>query len=128
MPKFVYDTRFLVEYFYSKDSSFLQRAKEFVIRNKDCYVSTLTVYEIYLLSLKKEGREIARMRLEVILDQFRTVDVDEEIAVAAAELRHKHQVPMADGIIAATCRTLEARCVTDDPHFAAVKEIKTLWI
>jgi predicted nucleic acid-binding protein len=128
MLKFVYDTRFLVEYFYSTDNKFLQRAKDFIIKNKDGHISTLTVHEIYLLSLAKEGRETARIRLQVLLDRFRTVDVNAEIAVSAAELRQRHRIPMADGVIAATCKTLNARCVTDDPHFSAIKEVRTLWI
>jgi predicted nucleic acid-binding protein len=86
------------------------------------------VHEIYLLSLRKEGREAARVRLQVILDLFRIVDVNAEIAVGAAELRNKHRVPMADGVIAATCKWLEARCITDDPHFGVMKEIKTIWL
>jgi predicted nucleic acid-binding protein len=128
MPKLIYDTRFLVEYFYSTDIKFLQTAKDFIIKNKGGYISTLTVHEIYLLSLAKEGRETARIRLQVLLDRFRAVDVNAEIAVSAAELRQKHRVPMVDGVIAATCKTLNARCVTDDPHFSAIKEVRTLWI
>lgn len=128
MPRLVYDTRFFAEYFYSTDGTILERAKEFMARSKERYVSTLTLHEIYLLSLKKEGRATARVRLQVLEDQFHTVDVDEEIAVSAAELRNRHRIPMADGIIAATCRLLEARCVTDDPHFSTLKEIKTQWM
>jgi len=128
MPKFVYDTRFFAEYFYSADSALLEKAKSFITKNRDRYVSALTVLELYLLSLRKEGRETARVRLQVLLDSFHVVGVDVKIAVAAAELRHKHKIPMADGVIAATCTSLDARCVTDDPHFAALKDVKTLWI
>jgi predicted nucleic acid-binding protein len=128
MPKLIFDTRFFVEYFYSTNRDFIERAKSFVTRNKERFVSTLTIHETYLLSLRKEGRETAQMRLQVILDLFRAVDVNPEIAVAAAELRHKHKIPMADGVIAATCRSYSSLCVTDDPHFQELKEIKTLWI
>ena len=128
MRELVFDTRFFVEYFYSADNKFLQRANDFIVRNKGGYVSALTVHEIYLLSLKKEGREIARIRLQGLLDRFRVVDVGAEIAVSAAELRQRHKIPMADGVIAATCAELNASCVTDDPHFHEVKQVSTLWI
>lgn len=128
MPKLVYDTRFFAEYFYSADSLFLEKAKDLITKNKDRYVSALTVHEIYLLSMRKEGREATQVRLQVLLDLFRTVDVNVEIAVVAAELRNKRRIPMADGVIAATCKWLEARCVTDDPHFTGLKEIKTMWL
>ena len=128
MPKLVYDTRFFVEYFYSANNVALERAKGFVAKSKERYVSTLTIHEIYLLSLKKEGKETARIRLQVILDLFRVADVNSDVAVLAAELRNKYKIPMADGVIAATCKWLDARCVTDDPHFTMLTEIKTLWI
>jgi predicted nucleic acid-binding protein len=128
MRELLFDTRFFVEYFYSADNKFLQRANDFIVRNKGGYVSALTVHEIYLLSLKKEGREIARIRLQGLLDRFRVVDVGAEIAVSAAELRQRHKIPMADGVIAATCAELNAGCVTDDPHFHEVKQVSTLWI
>ena len=128
MHEIVYDTRFFVEYFYSTDKEFLERANDFIIRNRGGYVSALTVHEIYLVSLRKEGRETARVRLQLLLDRFRVVDVSAEIAVSAAELRQRHQIPMADGVIAATCSTLNASCITDDPHFKTLKPLKTLWI
>lgn len=128
MPKFVYDTRFFAEYFYSDDRDVQAKAKDFLVKNKDRYVSTITIHEVYVLSLAKEGREIARLRLEAIRDSFRVMDVNTQIAVAAAELRHRHRIPTADGLIAATCKSLEARCVTDDPHFSSLREIKTQWI
>ncbi len=55
-------------------------------------------------------------------------DVIAEIAKSSAELRLKYNVSMADSIIAATALALKATCVSDDPHFRAVKEIKTDWI
>jgi len=128
MHDLVYDTRFFVEYFYSADAEFLQRAKEFIIRNKGGYVSALTLHEIFLVSLKKEGRETARIRLQGVLDRFRVVDVNTNISVSAAELRQKQQISMADGIIAATCLALNASCVTYDSHFTEMKQIRTLWV
>jgi len=128
MPKLVYDTRFFVEYFYSANNVALERAKGLIAKSKERYVSTLTIHEIYVLSLKKEGKETARIRLQVILDLFRVADVNSDVAVLAAELRNKYKIPMADGVIAATCKWLDAGCVTDDPHFTMLTEIKTLWI
>lgn len=128
MPKQVYDTRFFAEYFYSDYKEVQIRAKDFVIRNKGRYVSVVTIHEVYMLSLAREGREAARLRLQTIQDFFHIVEVDAQIAVMAAELRHKSRIPMADGLIAATCRSLDARCITDDPHLTSLKEVKTQWV
>jgi hypothetical protein len=35
---------------------------------------------------------------------------------------------MGDSMVAATAFTLKAVCVSDDPHFKVIKEIKTAWI
>ena len=56
------------------------------------------------------------------------VPVTSEIAEASAELRQKHALSMGDSMIAATASSLKAVCISDDPHFKRVKEIKTTWI
>lgn len=128
MPRLVFDTRFFTTSFYSKAPEIQSKTRELVAENKERYVSTAAIHEVYLLTLAKEGREVAKLRLQTVRDLFRIVDITEEIAVAAAELRHKYRIPMGDGIIAATCKSLDARCVTDDPHFSSVKEIKVSWL
>ncbi len=127
MSKFVYDTRFFTTSLYSRDINVQTKAKNFVTTYKERYVSTVTIHEVYLLTMAKEGREVARLRITAIHDLFPIVDVNEQIALLAAELRHRYRIPMADGLIAATCQSLDARCITDDPHFTSIKEIKTLW-
>ena len=37
-------------------------------------------------------------------------------------------VPMADSIIAATALQLKALCITNDPHFLKMKELRTRWV
>jgi predicted nucleic acid-binding protein len=80
------------------------------------------------LTLKSEGRETAILRTSLIEKDFKMIKVDAEIAKASAELRHKYRLSMADSIIAATAQQLKATCLTDDPHFKTIKEIKTRWI
>jgi predicted nucleic acid-binding protein len=56
------------------------------------------------------------------------VKVDAEITKIWAEIRLKHKMSMADSVIAATALLLKAPCISDDPHFKAVREIRTEWI
>jgi predicted nucleic acid-binding protein len=35
---------------------------------------------------------------------------------------------MAESIIAATTLLLKATCLSDDPHFKSINEIKTAWV
>ncbi|MBT0158422.1 type II toxin-antitoxin system VapC family toxin [Candidatus Bathyarchaeota archaeon A05DMB-2] len=128
MPKAVYDTRFFIEYFYSQDAAVLRKAKEVIQKAGQGFISAIVIHEVYQLVLKKEGRETAILRTTILEKDFKIVDVNSEIAKSSAELRNKHKMSLADSIIAATAMSIKATCLTDDPHFKAVSEIKTAWI
>jgi len=127
MSKAVYDTRFFVEFYYSKDDETLQRMKE-EKKRREKFISTVMIHEVYRLTLASEGRETAALRATLLKQDFKVVPVTAEIAEISAELRHKYKLSMADSMIAATASSLKATCVSDDPHFKRVKEIKTSWI
>ena len=128
MNKTVFDTRFFMEGYYSADQNELKNLREKVRTTKDRFISSVVLHEIYQLTLKREGRETAKLRTAILEQDFDVVVVDAGIAKASAELRLKYNMSMADSIIAATALSLKATCFSDDPHFKAVKEIKTEWI
>jgi len=128
MPKTVYDTRFFIEHYYSNNEEVLRKTKEEVRKTKERYISTIVIHEVYQLALRQEGRQTAILRTDLLEKDFRIVDVDSEIARNSAELRHKYKISMADSIIAATSLSINAICLSDDPHFKVVREIKTKWI
>ena len=129
MPRTVFDTRFFIEHYYSSDVKVLRRTKEELkSRAKERYISALVIHEVFWLTLEREKPEVAVLRADLLETDFKVVKVDAEIAKSSAELRHKYKISMADSIIAATASSLKATCVSDDPHFVAIKEIKTRWI
>jgi len=128
MSKTVYDTRFFIEHYYSKDEEVLRRSKGEIRKTKERYISAIVIHEVYQLTLKIEGRETAISRTNLLKKDFRIVNVDSEIAKSSAELRHKYKISMADSIIAATSLSLNATCFSDDPHLKLIREIKTKWI
>jgi predicted nucleic acid-binding protein len=127
MNKAMYDSRFFVEFFYSKDQN-LRRKIEEERRRKDKYISTIVIHEVYNLSLARGGREIAKLRAMSMKKDFQVIPVDDQIAQISAELRHKYHLSMGDSMIAATAHMLKAVCISDDPHFKQIKEIETAWI
>jgi predicted nucleic acid-binding protein len=127
MNKATYDSRFFVEFYYSKDQALRQKMAE-KKRSKDRYVSTIVIHEVYNLSLSKEGRDVAKLRAMSIKEEFQLIPVDDQIAQASAELRHKYRLSMGDSIIAATASDHRAVLISDDPHFKQIKEIETIWI
>ena len=128
MPKTTYDTRFFVEHYYSKDPKIVDSTTLEIRQERDKAISSIVVHEVYRLTLQKDGRQTAALRTDLIRKDFAVIPVDEELAVASAELRQKHVIPMADSIIAATAISEGSPCVTDDPHIANIREVKTRWI
>ncbi|MBS7618629.1 PIN domain-containing protein, partial [Candidatus Bathyarchaeota archaeon] len=111
----VYDTRFFIEYFYSKNLEFLKKLKEDLKRVRGKVVSVLTIHEVYRISLEKEGRDVADLRGKIICKDFKVVNVDYDVAVRSAELRSKYRIPMADSVIAATAQMHKCTLASDDP-------------
>mgnify|MGYP001025887998 CR=1 FL=1 len=128
MSKTVFDTRFFIEHYYSKDHEVLQKTREEVRRAKERFISAIVIHEVYQLTLKTEGRETAVLRTGLLEKDFKVINVDSSIAKSSAELRYRYKTSMADSLIAATSLSLNATCLSDDPHLQAIKEIKTRWI
>ena len=128
MPRTTYDTRFFVEHYYSGDTRVTQSTTSEIRRERNKAVSSIVVHEVYRLTLQKEGRQVAQLRVGLLEKDFEVIPVNHELAVVSAEIRQENEIPMADSIIAATASKLRAVCVTDDPHIQKVRGVKTRWI
>jgi predicted nucleic acid-binding protein len=128
MPKTVYDTRFFLEHYYSREDDTLQKTRKAIRQAKERFISAIVLHEIYWLTLEQEGKEVAQTRAELLEKDFKVVNVDSEVAKLSAQLRHKYRIGMAESVIAATALMLKAVCLSDDPHFKKINEIKTAWI
>ena len=123
----LYDTRFFVEYFYSNNPEFVRKLKEELRSVKERMVSSLTVHEIHHIVLKREGKDVATLRSNTIRGDFDVIDVDYKIAIKSAEIRNKHQIPMADSVIATTAQIQQCPLFSDDTHFKNIENLKTTW-
>jgi predicted nucleic acid-binding protein len=126
--KAVYDTRFFATLYYSKDQDEKERLRSELAGGHVKYVSAVSIYEVYKLSVQTDGREAANLRVSLIEKDFKVVDVDSRIARRAGVIWYKYRVPMADAIIVATAELLKAECVTNDPHLTSIREIRSRWI
>jgi predicted nucleic acid-binding protein len=124
----LYDTRLIAAIYYPSSEDEAARIRQELTSNLSRYVSSVTVYELYKLSLDSEGRDTADLRTELLKRDFSITNLDWKIAKQAALLWKKYRLPMADAIIAATAMQLKAACVTNDPHFSRIKEIRVRWV
>lgn len=121
----LFDTRYFWAVFTSRDHETTNKLRALYDRSKSAFVSSITIYEVYKLTLASDGKTVARLRSDTIEKQFGVIDVDAEISREAADLSNRFRVPMADALIMATSKRLRLPCVTDDPHFA---EVKRVWV
>jgi predicted nucleic acid-binding protein len=116
----LYDTRFIAAIYYPSDGDEAPRIRRELTTNLSKYVSSVTVYELYKLSLELEGRAAADLRTELLKRDFTIANLDWKIAKEAALLWKKYRVP--------TALQLKASCVSNDPHFGKMKELHTRWV
>jgi predicted nucleic acid-binding protein len=121
----LFDTRYFWAVFTSKNPEFLKKLRTIFDSSKTTYASTISIYEVYKLTISEEDRTVAEIRVNSMKKEFTIIDVDPTIAEEAARISHRVKVPMADALIMATARKLRVPCATDDPHFT---EVKRIWV
>jgi predicted nucleic acid-binding protein len=121
----LFETRYFWAVFTSKSPEFVKKLRSIFDGSKNAFASSITLYEVYKLSISQEDRTVAELRVNSIKKQFKIINVDPEIAEEAARVSHRVKIPMADALIMATARKLRVPCATDDPHFT---EVKRIWV
>ena len=93
--------------------------------NRRVVVPTVVIFEVRKILLLRKSKAIANEFVGEALGQ-EVADLDRNIALAAAELSVRHQLPMADAIIYATALAYKAELVTSDAHFSGLPGVTIL--
>ncbi len=86
-------------------------------------VPAIVIAEVRKVVLKQRTREMA----DTVTQSMRSgivVSIDEEIAVAAADLFIKHKLPLADSLIYAVALAHKATLWTQDDHFKDLPRVR----
>ena len=86
-------------------------------------VPAITIYEVHKWVLREYG-EAKAIQAAAAMQCGQVVDLDSRLALAAAQLSHALQLPMADSIILATARIFEATLWTQDAHFEGIEGVQ----
>ena len=124
----VFDTRYFVQLFYSKDATTTRLLKKLAQSSAPKWVSAITLIELFKVSTETDGSEAAERRNALIQQDFKVRAVDAEIATVASALQASAGLKGSQAIIAATATALSATCVTDDPLLRKLGEPPTTWI
>jgi predicted nucleic acid-binding protein len=123
----VFDTRYFVHLFYSKDPAKLKQLKKLAQHSAPKWISAITLMEMYKISVEVDGREAAERRGELMKRDFKVKAVDADVATSAASLQAAYGLSEGQAVIAATALALDAACVTDDPDLKGIAKLKTVW-
>ena len=80
---------------------------------------TIVMYEVYKHSKRLRGEDGA-LDAVAAMQKTRVVELNDELALIAADLSIELKLPMADAIILATGRLYEAEVVTSDADFDGI--------
>jgi len=86
-------------------------------------VPVICIYEVFKRILQQKGLGAAETR---IADLYKgaVIELTPSLAISAAVLSDTHKLPMADSIILATARSLDATLWTQDDHFQGLAGVK----
>lgn len=122
IKKWLIDTDVLIDYLRGVDqaATFLEK----MVENTICYLSVITVAELY--AGIKEGKE--RQLLERFLQAFEIISIDDNIARIGGLYRRdygkSHGIGLADALIAATAEQCHSSLVTmNKKHFPMLKNV-----
>lgn len=88
-------------------------------------VPAITIFEVFKWVLREPGKAQA-IQAAAAMECGQVVALDSRLALAAAQLSHALQLPMADSIILATARDQQARLHTMDSDFRGITDVEWL--
>ena len=86
-------------------------------------VPSVTVFEVFKRIRAQRDSEVA-LRAVSQMRRGRVVDLDADLAVAAADLSAELTLPLADSVILATARATEATLWTQDADFEGLDGVE----
>lgn len=115
-----------IEYF--KGSAAGEEVKELLENSQDkVIVSAVNIAEVYNSFLRDhsppDNKRYAEASRKAIKQRSYVYEVDEEIAVDSAKIKHEKKWGLGDSIIYATAKREGAKVLTGDPHFRGLKDV-----
>lgn len=86
-------------------------------------VPSIVIYEVFKRVAFQRGTDEA-LEVAALLLQGEVVDLDADLAIAAADLSLEEDLPMADAVILATTRAREAILWTQDSDFDGMADVE----
>lgn len=89
----------------------------------DLIVPSIILTEVYRWMLR-ESSESDALAVAVVMKQGKVIALDGQLSILAAEVSHRHKLPLADGIIYTTARQYAADLITQDADMEGLTGVK----
>jgi toxin FitB len=86
-------------------------------------VPSISILEVYRYVLRERGRQDA-LAVAASMRQGQVLDLDEGLAIEAAEIGASHALPLADCIIYASAQAHQAKLWTQDADFDGLDQVE----
>ncbi len=116
----VVDSSGWLEYFADADNA--EFFTEAIEDTENLVVPTLSIYEVFKRVCQQRGEGEA-LRAVALMQQGATVDLTASLAISAAHLGLREQLPLADSVILATARAYDATLWTQDADFEGIEDV-----
>jgi len=87
--------------------------------NAQVLVPVIVLYEVRKILLLRHSKALADAFVSLAL-RHSVINIDEEIALHAADLGLQYQLPMGDALLYASALAREAQFITSDTHFSSL--------
>jgi predicted nucleic acid-binding protein len=125
--RLLFDTHAFLAFFNGEEGSERIRKYMGAIQNGDSegFVATITLTELAYIYTRRAGEPSARLRvMQIQHSKLDLIPLTAEIAVDAGIIK-RPGISVADAIIAASARSVNASVVTNDPHFSEMGVVVT---
>ena len=89
----------------------------------DLVVPSISLFEVFK-RVYQQRDEAHALQAVALMMQALVVDLDASLALNAAKLSHDMSIPLADSVILATARSVQATLWTQDEHFRDVTGVR----
>lgn len=86
-------------------------------------VPTISLFEVFKRVLLEKNKDDA-LEAVALMKEGQLVDLDDSLALFAAELSYQLKLPLADSILYATARLHNATLWTQDEHFQGLEGVR----
>jgi predicted nucleic acid-binding protein len=109
-----------VEYF--TDGPLADDFAPYLERLEEVVTPTIVIFEVFRMIRRRRSEEQA-MEAVAQMQKTSVVDLDQSLALSAADISIEHDLAMADAIVYATARIKGVRTVTADADFQGLSDV-----